>query len=145
MDRVVEVDRVVEREVPVYVDRVVENIVERLVEVPVDRIVERVAEIPVEHIVEKIVEVPVDRVIRTEVPVPVNVDRIVETPVIQEVRRDTYPTGFEVQHPTEDVCRGRAALRLECMPAHPRRCARTFFHLLASVFGCACIMPVPRA
>ena len=73
--QIVEVDRIVEKEVQVEVpvDRIVE--VEKQVEVPVDRIVEVEKEVPVEVTVEKIVEV--------EKSVEVEVVREVE--VIKEV------------------------------------------------------------
>ena len=74
--QIVEVDRIVEKEVPVevQVDRIVE--VEKQVEVPVDRIVEVEKEVPVEVTVEKIVEVekPVEVVREVEV----EVEKIVE-------------------------------------------------------------------
>ena len=64
--QIVEVDRIVEKEVQVEVpvDRIVE--VEKQVEVPVDRIVEVEKEVPVEVTVEKkeVVEVRKSRVVR---------------------------------------------------------------------------------
>ena len=76
--QIVEVDRIVEKEVQVEVpvDRIVE--VEKQVEVPVDRIVEVEKEVPVEVTVEKVVEVekPVE-VIRE-----VEVEKIVEVEVM---------------------------------------------------------------
>ena len=71
--QIVEVDRIVEKEVQVEVpvDRIVE--VEKQVEVPVDRIIEVEKEVPV--------EVTVERVVEKEVPVEVMVERVVEKEV----------------------------------------------------------------
>ena len=71
--QIVEVDRIVEKEVQVEVpvDRIVE--VEKQVEVSVDRIVEVEKEVPV--------EVTVERVVEKEVPVEVMVERVVEKEV----------------------------------------------------------------
>ena len=76
--QIVEVDRIVEKEVQVEVpvDRIVE--VEKQVEVPVDRIVEVEKEVPVEVTVEKIVEVEK----QVEVVREVEVEKIVEVEIM---------------------------------------------------------------
>ena len=82
--QIVEVDRIVEKEVQVEVpvDRIVE--VEKQVEVPVDRIVEVEKEVPVEVTVEKVVEKEVT--VEKEVPVEVIVEKIVEVEPVREKR-----------------------------------------------------------
>ena len=94
-EKVVEVEKVVVKEVPV--ERVVEKVVEKIVEVPVEKVV--VKEVPVEKIVEKVVErrveVPVEKVVdrevpverRVEVPVEKVVEKIVEVPVERIVEK----------------------------------------------------------
>ena len=110
---VVEVEKVVEKEVKVEVEKVVEKevevekVVEKIVEVPVEKIVEKVVEkevrveVPVEKIVEKVVEkevrveVPVEKIVekivekevRVEVPVEKVVEKIVEVPVEKVVEK----------------------------------------------------------
>ena len=65
---------------PKIIEKIVE--VEKLVEVPVEKIVEKIIEVPVEKIVEKIVEVPVDRI--------VEVEKIIEVPVQNLITEKTF-------------------------------------------------------
>ena len=78
VEKVVEVEKIVEREVRVEVP--VEKIVEKevRVEVPVEKVVEKVVEVPVEKIVEKIVEVEPPP--RTELVVPEVVEPSAKAP-----------------------------------------------------------------
>ena len=77
IEKVVYVDKVVEKVVEVPVETVVEKVVEKIVYV--DKVVERVVEVPVETVVEKIVEriVYVDKVVEKIVEVPKVVEKIV--------------------------------------------------------------------
>jgi hypothetical protein len=90
VDRIVEVEKIVEK----IVEKTIEVPVDRIVEVPVEKIVEvekivqvgKIVEVPVEKIVEvekiieKIVEVPVDRIVEVPVDRIVEVEKIVEVP-----------------------------------------------------------------
>lgn len=79
-----EVERIVE------VEKIVEVPVEKIVEIPVERVVERQVEVPVEieRIIERRVEVPIEKIItiekRIEIPIEriVTVEKIVEVPVV---------------------------------------------------------------
>jgi hypothetical protein len=77
VERIVEVEKVVEKPVEVIVEKIVEKpvekIVEKIVEKPVEKIVEK------EVIVEKIVEKPVEKIV--EKPVEKIVEKVVEKPM----------------------------------------------------------------
>ena len=82
---VVEVEKVVEKEVKVEVEKVVEKIVE----VPVEKIVEKVVEkeVRVEVPVEKIVEKVVEKIVRVEVPQVVEATPVVKPPMERPVEK----------------------------------------------------------
>ena len=75
---------------PKTIEKIVE--VEKLVEVPVDKIVE----VPVEKIVEKIIEVPVEKIVEKPVDRIVEVEKIIEVPVQNLITEKT----FEILEPT---------------------------------------------
>ena len=68
------------------IEKIVE--VEKLIEVPVEKIVEKVVEVPIEKIVEKVVEVPIDRVVEIIKEVkspPIEIIKYVDREIIKEI------------------------------------------------------------
>ena len=107
IEKIVEVEKVVVKEVPVEV--VVEKEVVR--EVPVQVVVEKevIREVPVEVVVEKIVEVEVIKevkvpgetvIVEKEVPVEVVVEKVVEVEVVKEVKVEKVVTPTPAPRPT---------------------------------------------
>ncbi len=120
VEKIVEVEKVVEKRVEVPVDRIVEK--EVMVEVPVEKIVEKIVEVPVEKIVEKVVEVPVPEPARTQLVVPEVVDPVGDEPPVAS---------------TASMFRGLDRERLAALEKAAQRelSQRGKFHFASGLFG----------